>query len=73
MRTIRRLYFYLVSFITFEVVLWGLIGLLRSILSTSQISDGGDALARALSLTLVGVPIFALHWLWAQRALRNRR
>ena len=68
MRTIRRLYFYAVAFITFEVVLWGLIGLLRSILSTSQISDGGDALARALSLTLVGVPIFALHWVWAQRA-----
>ncbi|HSQ40179.1 MAG TPA: DUF5671 domain-containing protein, partial [Anaerolineales bacterium] len=68
MRTIRRLYFYAVAFITFEVVLWGLIGLLRSILSTSQISDGGDALARALSLTLVGVPIFALHWIWAQRA-----
>jgi hypothetical protein len=67
MRTIRRLYFYAVAFITFEVVLWGLIGLLRSILST-QISSGGDALARALSLTLVGVPIFALHWTWAQRA-----
>lgn len=67
MRTIRRLYFYLVSFITFEVVLWGLIGLLRSILSTSEISAGGDALAQALSLTLVGVPIFALHWIWAQR------
>lgn len=68
MRTIRRLYFYLVSFITFEVVLWGMIGLLRSILSTSEISAGGDALAQALSLTLVGVPIFALHWMWAQRA-----
>ena len=68
MRTIRRLYFYAVAFITFEVVLWGLIGLLRSILSTSQINAGGDALARALSLILVGMPIFALHWLWAQRA-----
>ncbi len=68
MRTIRRLYFYAVAFITFEVVLWGLIGLLRSILSTSQVGAGGDALARALSLTLVGVPIFALHWIWAQRA-----
>lgn len=68
MRTIRRLYFYAVAFITFEVVLWGLIGLLRSILSTSQISAGGDALAQALALILVGVPIFALHWTWAQRA-----
>jgi hypothetical protein len=68
MRTIRRLYFYAVAFITFEVVLWGLIKLLRSILSPSLGSSGGDALAQALSLILVGVPIFALHWLWAQRA-----
>ena len=67
MRTIRRLYFYLVAFITFEVVLWGVIGLLRSILSPS-LSGTGDALAGSLALILVGVPIFALHWLWAQRA-----
>lgn len=67
MRTIRRLYFYLVAFITFEVVLWGVIGLLRSILSTS-ISGSGDVLAGSLALILVGVPIFVLHWLWAQRA-----
>jgi hypothetical protein len=67
MRTIRRLYFYAVAFITFEVVLWGLIGLLRSILST-QIGAGGDALAQSIALILVGVPIFALHWTWAQRA-----
>ena len=66
MRTIRRLYFYLVAFITFEVVLWGVIGLLRSILSPS-LSGSGDLLAGSLALILVGVPIFALHWLWAQR------
>ena len=70
MRTIRRLYFYLVAFITFEVVLWGVIGLLRSILSPS-LSGTGDALAGSLALILVGVPIFALHWLWAQRASAN--
>ncbi len=68
MRTIRRLYFYAVAFITFEVILWGLLGLLRSIFSTSQISAGGDALAQTLSLIFVGVPIFGLHWQWAQRA-----
>jgi hypothetical protein len=68
MRTIRRLYFYAVAFITFEVVLWGLIKLLRSIFSPSLGSSGGDTLAQALSLILVGVPIFALHWIWAQRA-----
>ncbi|RIK25822.1 MAG: hypothetical protein DCC54_09065 [Anaerolineae bacterium] len=67
MRAIRRLYFYAVSFITLEIVLWGLIRLLRSIFSTSQIGAGGDALAQALALIFVGAPIFALHWIGAQR------
>lgn len=67
MRTVRRLYFYLVSFISLEVVLQGLIGLLRSIF-TPTIGAGSDALAQTLALTFVGVPIFGLHWVWAQRA-----
>jgi hypothetical protein len=67
MKSIRRLYFYLVSFISIEVVLWGLVGLLRSVVDQT-ISGGADALARALALILVGVPIFLIHWLWAQRA-----
>jgi hypothetical protein len=66
MRTIRRLYFYLVAFISLEVVLWGLIGLLRSIISTA-IVDMADTLAQALALVLVGVPIFLFHWIWVQR------
>ena len=67
MKSIRRLYFYLVAFISIEVVLWGLIGLLRSVIDDT-ISGGADALAQALALILVGVPIFLVHWLWAQRA-----
>ena len=67
MKSIRRLYFYLVAFISIEVVLWGLVGLLRSI-AEDTVSGGADALAQALSLILVGVPIFLIHWLWAQRA-----
>jgi len=70
MKTIRRLYFYAVAFISLEVVLWGLIGLLRSIVS-NVITDSAQALAQALSLILVGVPIFLVHWLWAQRAAAN--
>ena len=66
MRTIRRLYFYLVAIISLEVVLWGLIGLLRSIISET-VSSTADALAQALALILVGVPIFLFHWLWTQR------
>ena len=67
MKSIRRLYFYLVAFISIEVVLWGLVGLLRSI-AEDTITGGADALAQALALILVGVPIFLIHWMWAQRA-----
>ena len=67
MKSIRRLYFYLVAFISIEVVLWGLVGLLRSMLD-DVVSGNADDLAQALALILVGVPIFLVHWLWAQRA-----
>ena len=67
MKSIRRLYFYLVAFISIEVVLWGLVGLLRSMVD-DVLSGSEDALARALALILVGVPFFLIHWLWAQRA-----
>jgi len=66
-KSIRRLYFYLVALISIEIVLWGLVSLLRSIVDRT-ISGGADALAQALALILVGVPIFLIHWLWAQRA-----
>ncbi len=67
MKTVRRLYFYTIAFISFEVVLWGLIGLIRSIVNPALITDNAQALATALSLILVGVPFFLVHWLWAQR------
>jgi hypothetical protein len=67
MKTIRRLYFYAVAFISIEVVLWGTISLLRSIFSENKILAGTSTLAQALSLILVGVPIFLVHWFWAQR------
>ncbi|MEI7848151.1 MAG: DUF5671 domain-containing protein [Chloroflexota bacterium] len=68
MKTIRRLYFYLVALISLEVVLWGLINLLRTMFSSGLTFPGADTLAQALALVFVGVPIFAAHWLWAQKA-----
>ncbi len=67
MKSIRRLYFYLVALISIEIVVWGLVSLLRSIIDKT-VSGGADTLAQALALILVGVPIFLVHWLWAQRA-----
>ena len=66
MKTIRRLYFYAVAIISIEVVTWGIINLLRSIFSADKITNAASTLAGALALILVGVPIFLVHWLWAQ-------
>ena len=72
MRTIRRLYFYLVALISLELVLWGLIGLARSILVSLDIFQAGAAqLAQALALVLVGLPVFLFHWLMAERSTRQ--
>jgi hypothetical protein len=46
MKTVRRLYFYAVSLISIEVVLWGLINLLRSIVSQT-VGGTADVLACA--------------------------
>ncbi|MBI3739509.1 MAG: hypothetical protein HY258_10730, partial [Chloroflexi bacterium] len=70
MKTVRRLYFYAVAFISLEVVLWGLISLLRSIVNET-VGGGAEVLAQALALILVGVPIFLVHWLWAQNVSRH--
>ncbi|MGW8249938.1 MAG: DUF5671 domain-containing protein, partial [Anaerolineales bacterium] len=70
----RRLYLYAVALVSLEVVLWGFIGLGRAFAAGGQASRGGtNQLAQALSLILVGVPVFLLHWWLAQRsALRSR-
>jgi hypothetical protein len=69
MRTIRRLYVYLVSFISLEVVVWGIIGLVRSMFGGDLIGTGASQLASALSLVAVGIPVFLLHWWLAQRTI----
>lgn len=65
MRTIRRLYFYSITLISLEIVIWGLVGILRSAFSTA-IAPPVERLALALALLLVGLPVFLLHWAWVQ-------
>ncbi len=67
MRTIRRLYFYLVTLISLEVVIWGLVNLLRTTVDLLPGKGGADLLSNGLSLVLVGLPIGLLHWHFAQR------
>lgn len=72
MRTIRRLYFYMVSLISAEVALWGLVNLLRTTVDLLPGKGGANLLSSGLSLVLVGLPIALLHWSVAQReALRD--
>jgi hypothetical protein len=67
MSTIRRLYLYSVTFISLVVITWGLIGLARSAFTGDEVGDDVSRLAGALALIFVGIPVFLLHWWWAQR------
>ncbi|MGD8752459.1 MAG: DUF5671 domain-containing protein, partial [Anaerolineales bacterium] len=71
MRTVRRLYLYAVAMISLEVVLWGLVEFARSLLSDQLGGDNLQQLSEVLSLSLVGVPVFSLHWWLAQRGARQ--
>jgi hypothetical protein len=66
MRTVRRLYFYVLALIGSQAMVWGAINLLRTIVSNG-LSGSLNSLATGLSLVLVGLPVFLLHWLTAQR------
>jgi len=71
MGTVRRLYLFAVSFITLELILWGLIGVLRAVSSTDPGAGDVGGLLEELSLLAVGAPVFGLHWWLAQREARQ--
>src|SRR3990172_7996646 len=71
MQTIRRLYLYVVALVSLETVLWGTIGLARSIFAGETLGGGAARLAGALSMILVGIPVFLVHWWLAQRGARK--
>ncbi|MGB9639485.1 MAG: DUF5671 domain-containing protein [Anaerolineales bacterium] len=72
MQTIRRIYIYVVTLVSLETVIWGLIGLLRSIASPQIVGGTAERLAAPLAFILVGIPVFYLHWFWAQRSAMNQ-
>jgi hypothetical protein len=67
MRTIRRFYFYLLSLISMQVVIWAVVNLLRTIFSGDVVSSAVDWIAGGIAFVAVGVPIFWLHWTTVQR------
>jgi hypothetical protein len=67
MRTIRRLYFYLVAFISLEVVMWSIITLARTVFDSATLNNIGDQISGGLAFLIVGLPIFLFHWFFVQR------
>jgi hypothetical protein len=67
MSSVRRIYFYLVALIGLEVVVWGVINLARTLFDILPGGGAASILARGLSLIIVGLPIFLVHWRVLQR------
>ncbi|UCC53116.1 MAG: hypothetical protein JSV68_03950, partial [Anaerolineaceae bacterium] len=67
MINIRRIYVYLISAITLQSVTWAVIALLRN-LTAGGLADSTSEIALQISMILVGLPLFLVHWLWAQRS-----
>lgn len=72
MQTVRRVYLYTVSFISFQTCLWAAVGLALMIVDTP--SPGRMLIIRLaglLSALIVGIPFYLIHWLIAQRLARE--
>ena len=67
MKTSRRFYFYLLSLISSQVIIWAVVSLLRTIFDTEVVASSVDWLAGGIAFVAVGVPIFWLHWSTVQR------
>ena len=65
MNTARRWYIYLVCAISLHGVTWAVIALFRNLLA----GGGGDVAFIALQIAtiIIALPLFLVHWLWAQR------
>ncbi len=71
MRTIRRVYFYLIAFISVETLVWGITNLLRSITHQNFAGDQTNILSSGLAQIIVSIPILLFHWLTVQKDANN--
>ena len=70
---IRRVYVYVVTAVTLNAVAWALIALLRNLLTPAfnpgqgSITTNKETMALQLAIIIIGLPIYLVHWLWAER------
>ena len=62
---VRRWYLYLVSAITVQAFAWALISFCRHLLLERPVDR--EMVALQLAAMIVTLPLFLVHWLWAQR------
>lgn len=67
MSNIRNWYVYLTTAISLHGFTWALIVMLRNLVASGPISTDLEFLAFQIAVIIIGVPIFVIHWLWAQR------
>ena len=74
--TVRRLYFYIVSFVALMMTVNGIVFLVQFILDSifggDVISDSTVRLAGGVSLVIVGSPLWYFHWRYIQRAVADQ-
>jgi hypothetical protein len=66
MIVVRRVYILAVCAISLQSVVWAIIALLRNLL-LSELNAPKSSIALQTAVIIVGLPIFLVHWLWAQR------
>src|SRR5262245_40382800 len=65
MKAARRWYIYLVCAISLQAVTWAVIALLRNLLAEG--GGGVASIAFQIATIIIALPLFLVHWLWAQR------
>ena len=66
MGNIRRWYVYLVSAVTIQAVTWAAISLVRNLI-VPGVNTSTTAIALQISVIIISLPLFLVHWIWAQR------
>ncbi len=70
MATVRRWYLFIVSLISLQSVTWVTITILHNLIASSEPVSLGD-MTFQIAVILVGLPIFLVHWIWAQRLAKQ--
>lgn len=74
MNNILRWYQYFVAAVSLQSVTWAVIALLRNLLTpalnplSGSIRYATDTMALQLAVIIIALPLFLVHWLWAERS-----